>query len=245
MEKENLTVTPAPHVRDATSVKRIMYSVLIALLPASAFGVYFFGLHSLSIIIASILAALGTEYVALRLMDREFVMDGSAIITGLLLALTLPPTVPIWIPVIGAAFGIAVGKFAFGGLGQNIFNPALIGRVFLMGSWPVRMTTWVEPFSNVTSATPNVTSATPLADWGAGLGTTDTSALFYGNVGGDIEISEREDISREKDIRSRRGIRHQRGLPVRGQRTRSTGREGMTVGVQRDKLKRKEAESEE
>lgn len=186
MEKENLTVTPAPHVRDATSVKRIMYSVLIALLPASAFGVYFFGLHSLSIIIASILAALGTEYVALRLMDREFVMDGSAIITGLLLALTLPPTVPIWIPVIGAAFGIAVGKFAFGGLGQNIFNPALIGRVFLMGSWPVRMTTWVEPFSNVTSATPNVTSATPLADWGAGLGTTDTSALFYGNVGGSL-----------------------------------------------------------
>lgn len=179
MEDENLLVTTCPHVKDSISVRRIMYSVLIALIPATALGIYLFGIHSLLVVISSILAALVTECLALRLMDRSFVMDGSAVLTGLLLALTLPPSVPLWVPVIGAVFGIAVGKFAFGGLGSNIFNPALVGRLFLVGSWPVHMTTWIKPFEHVTTAT-------PLADWSAGLGTRAITDLFYGSVGGCI-----------------------------------------------------------
>ncbi|KXB06090.1 hypothetical protein AKJ53_01330 [candidate division MSBL1 archaeon SCGC-AAA382F02] len=179
MEEKDLKAAPAPHIKDSISVQRIMYSVLIPLIPASVFGVYFFGLHALFVIIASILAALVTEFVGLRLMGRSFRMDGSAIITGLLLALTLPPTVPIWMPMIGAAFGIAIGKLAFGGLGNNIFNPALVGRLFLFGSWPAKMTSWVEPFDAVTTAT-------PLAQWNAGSITASISDLFYGSVGGCI-----------------------------------------------------------
>lgn len=179
MEEKNLKVASAPHIKDSISVRRIMYSVLIALIPASVFGVYFFGLHALFVIIASILAALGTEFIGLRLMGRSFRMDGSAIITGFLLALILPPTVPIWMPVIGSAFGIGIGKLAFGGLGNNIFNPALVGRLFLFGSWPAKMTSWVKPFAAVTTAT-------PLAQWKAGSVTASMSDLFYGSVGGCI-----------------------------------------------------------
>ncbi|GFP23379.1 Na+-translocating ferredoxin:NAD+ oxidoreductase subunit D, partial [Candidatus Hakubella thermalkaliphila] len=115
----------------------------------------------------------------LKIMGRKFTMDGSAILTGLLLALSLPPTVPIWMPVVGAAFGIAIGKCVFGGLGHNIFNPALVGRVFLATSWPVMMTRWVTPFEAVTTAT-------PLALWKAEKIYVPARDLFFGNIGGSI-----------------------------------------------------------
>lgn len=172
-------VSPAPHVRDTVSIRGIMYSVLVALIPAAAFGVYLFGLDVMFIIIASVLSAVVAEFLALRLMGKPFVMDGSAILTGLLLALCLPPTVPIWMPVVGAAVGITIGKCAFGGLGHNIFNPALVGRVFLVISWPVLMTRWVSPFDAVTTAT-------PLGQWHTGAGYASTSDLFFGNVAGCI-----------------------------------------------------------
>ncbi|GFP32776.1 Na+-translocating ferredoxin:NAD+ oxidoreductase subunit D, partial [Candidatus Hakubella thermalkaliphila] len=155
------------------------YMVVIALIPATAVGVYFFGLLVLLVITASISSALLTEYLALKIMGRKFTMDGSAILTGLLLALSLPPTVPIWMPVVGAAFGIAIGKCVFGGLGHNIFNPALVGRVFLATSWPVMMTTWVTPFEAVTTAT-------PLALWKAEKIYVPARDLFFGNIGGSI-----------------------------------------------------------
>lgn len=172
-------VSPSPHVKDTVSVRGIMYSVVIALIPASAFGVYLFGLHALSVIIVSIFSAVVAEFIALKLMGKPYTMDGSAIVTGLILALCLPPTVPIWMPIVGAVIGVAIGKCAFGGLGHNIFNPALVGRVFLMVSWPALMTRWVSPFSAVTTAT-------PLGQWHAGGGYTPTTDLFFGNVAGCI-----------------------------------------------------------
>lgn len=175
MEKElDLETKPAPHIKDSVSIERIMYSVIIALIPASAVSVYLFGYYVLAVIALSILSAVVTEYVALRLMGKDFKMDGSAVITGLLLALIIPPGVPLWVPVVGAAVGIGVGKCAFGGLGHNIFNPAVVGRLFLVGSWPKLMTTWEAPFDAVSTAT-------PLASGNASI-----SSLFYGDVAGCI-----------------------------------------------------------
>ncbi len=153
-----------PHIKDDVTVEKIMYSVIIALIPASAVGIYVFGWYVLALMIASVASALVTEYVALRLMDKEFRMDGSAVVTGLLLSLIIPPSSPIWMPVIGSAIGIAIGKCAFGGLGHNVFNPAIVGRLFLTASWPKLMTTWHSPVTSLfTWKATETTSATPLA----------------------------------------------------------------------------------
>jgi len=171
-------VSSWPHIRDGVTSKEIMLAVVIALLPATAFGVWAFGLNALLIIITSIVSAVATEFVAFKLMGKKFVMDGSAVVTGLLLALTLPPTLPLWTTVAGAVVAIGIGKCAFGGLGYNIFNPALVGRAFLSLSWPALMTTWVAPGTLTTSATPLT---------GASVSNTD---LFLGNVAGSLgEIS--------------------------------------------------------
>lgn len=176
-----LIVSPSPHIRSDVSIEKIMYSVIIALIPTVACGVYFFVTQVINIIVACILSALFTEYLALRLMGRKFVMDGSAIITGLLLALCLPPRIPLWMAALGAAFAIAFAKCVFGGLGQNIFNPALVGRVFLMVSWPVEMTTWIMPFTYDA-----VTTATPLGLWKMEQIATPHINLALGNVSGCI-----------------------------------------------------------
>ena len=176
-----LIVSPSPHIRSDVSIEKIMYSVIIALIPTTACGIYFFGVHVLYAIITCILSALFTEYVALRLMGRKFVMDGSAVITGLLLALCLPPGIPLWMAAIGAAFAIAFAKCAFGGLGHNIFNPALIGRAFLTASWPVAMTTWTKPLTYDA-----ITTATPLGLWKMQNIATPYINLALGNVSGSI-----------------------------------------------------------
>ena len=176
-----LIVSPSPHIRSDVSIEKIMYSVIIALIPTTACGIYFFGVHVLYVIITCILSALFTEYVALRLMGRKFVMDGSAVITGLLLALCLPPGLPLWMAAIGAAFAIAFAKCAFGGLGHNIFNPALIGRAFLTASWPVAMTTWTKPLTYDA-----ITTATPLGLWKMQNIATPYINLALGNVSGCI-----------------------------------------------------------
>ena len=172
-------VSSWPHIKDGVTSKEIMLAVVIALLPATAFGVWAFGLNALLIIITSIVSAVATEFVAFKLMGKKFVMDGSAVVTGLLLALTLPPTLPLWTTAVGAVVAIGIGKCAFGGLGYNIFNPALVGRAFLSISWPALMTTWVVPGTLLT------TGATPLTPAAA-----SHSDLFLGNVPGCIgEIS--------------------------------------------------------
>ncbi len=156
-------VSSSPHIRDKTDVPIIMYSVVAALLPALIGAVYFFGLKALWIIILCVVTSVATEGIIEKLSGKSLtIRDGSAIVTGILLAFNLPEGVSWWIPVIGSIFAVAVGKMTFGGLGYNPMNPALIGRVFLLFSWPVEMTaTWTSPdgFSGVDAQT----VATPLA----------------------------------------------------------------------------------
>jgi electron transport complex protein RnfD len=129
--------------------------VVASLIPTGAAGVWFFGVSALWVILLGVVSALATETMLQILTKRKItILDGSAILTGLLLTYNLPPKVPFWLPIIGSFFAIAIGKQVFGGLGQNIFNPALVGRVFLMASWPKHMTTFTKPFDAVTSATP-------------------------------------------------------------------------------------------
>jgi H+/Na+-translocating ferredoxin:NAD+ oxidoreductase subunit D len=139
------TIAPGPHVHAEESTSKIMWTVNAALAPAALWGVFVFGLPALGAIAAAIVGAVGAEWLAGRaLRSRTSVLDGSAFCTGLLLALTLPPRVPAWTALLGGAFAIALGKMIFGGLGYNLFNPALIGRAFMMACFPLPMTAgWV------------------------------------------------------------------------------------------------------
>lgn len=143
-----LLVSPSPHIHSGDSVERNMYGVIIALIPAFVVSILFFGVSALMVTIVSILSCMLFEYTIRRfIMGRTdmTVLDGSAILTGFLLALNLPSNLPMWIVIIGALVAIGVGKMTFGGLGSNIFNPAILGRVFLLVSFPQQMTTWPRP----------------------------------------------------------------------------------------------------
>jgi len=140
----------SPHVGSPQTTRKIMFDVVIALLPALAAATWFFGPGALLLVALSTATAVGVEYICLKFMKRpvSFAFDGSAVVTGILLAYNVPPGVPWWLPVLGSAFAIAVGKQAFGGLGHNIVNPALLGRAFLMASFPILMTAgWAAPES--------------------------------------------------------------------------------------------------
>jgi len=158
--KENiLTVSSSPHIHGEESVTQIMWNVTLALTPAALFAVYYFGLPALSTMLISILSAMGFEFIVQKIRSKPItISDGSAFLTGLLMAMCLPPNVPIYLPIVGSFFAIVVAKHSMGGLGYNIFNPAHIGRAALMVSWPVAMTAW----SQVTTKVDTVTSATPL-----------------------------------------------------------------------------------
>ena len=143
---ELLHVSSSPHVRDKVNTGNIMLTVLIALLPSALFGVYNFGPHALMLILVSILCCVATEAVYEKIVHKKLtIQDYSAAVTGLLLALNLPPNAPWWIAVIGSAFAILVVKQLFGGLGQNIMNPALAARCFLLISFTGRMTDFAVP----------------------------------------------------------------------------------------------------
>lgn len=175
----NLLVTLSPHIRHEDNVPKIMYKVILALVPAAIAGVIFFGARAALIYIISILASILTEYLFQKIRKRPIaVNDGSAIVTGLLLALTLPPTLPLWMAVVGAVASIGLGKQVYGGLGSNVFNPALVGRAFLLITFPVAMTTW--------AAADAVSTATPLNLLKMQGISTDYFQLFLGNVGGSI-----------------------------------------------------------
>ena len=176
-------MSSSPHVRSAETTGRIMRDVLIALLPATICGIYFFGWNAALVVIVGVAAAVGTEALLQLLMRRKvMVADGSAAVTGLLLALNLPPMPPelLWLPFIGSAFAIALVKICFGGLGHNFLNPALAARAFLVVSWPTIMTTWTMPADAVSSATP----LTALKMGGAPL--SPYLDMAVGNVGGCI-----------------------------------------------------------
>ncbi|MBA7560142.1 Proton-translocating ferredoxin:NAD(+) oxidoreductase complex subunit D [subsurface metagenome] len=185
MPERKFLVSPGPHLWRGQSVSKIMYIVVLALMFPTAAGVYFFGYHALSVIAVSIAAAVLAEYTVKKLRKRAFVMDGSAVVTGLLLALILPPTIPLWMVAVGSVFSIAIVKEAFGGLGHNIFNPALGGRAFLAACFAGVMTTWKAPMGFGADA---VTTATPLSSnfiW-EGDKLSLYQDLFLGNTGGSI-----------------------------------------------------------
>ncbi|HVN66913.1 MAG TPA: RnfABCDGE type electron transport complex subunit D, partial [Candidatus Sulfotelmatobacter sp.] len=148
-------VSAPPHSRAPSSTGSIMWLVAAALLLPAAAGVYYFGPAALGLIVFTVMIAVLTEAVFQKLAGRpNTIADGSAVVTGLLLALVLPPMLPLWIAAVGAIAAVGLVKLLFGGLGYNIFNPALAARAILLASWPVAMTTWVRPFDAVTTATP-------------------------------------------------------------------------------------------
>ena len=153
MQNQELVVTSSPHLREKTSVAEIMWTVNLSLIPVMLAASYFFGLRALVIIAVSIISCVLTEYIFLRVRNLEVTLsDGSAVVTGILLALTMPPTIPLWVVAIAAVVAITLGKQVFGGLGKNPFNPALIGRAFVTAAYPVLITTWT--FDGQTAATP-------------------------------------------------------------------------------------------
>jgi Na+-translocating ferredoxin:NAD+ oxidoreductase subunit D len=200
-----LMLAPAPHVHGGASVPRIMMHVLIALAPATAFAVYLFGLAALLTLTVAIVACVAAERL---LAPGSDLRDGSAVVTGVIFALTLPPSLPLWMVATGGFLGMAVGKALFGGLGANPFNPALVGRVFLQAAFPVSMTTWAAPLAPdrftalpatsmawpfqrpAMDAVDAMTSATPLGAWKFdGVDTAWADLLFGFTAGSTGETS--------------------------------------------------------
>lgn len=188
MTNKTFIFQSSPHFKDKDSVPKIMYVVIISLIPAAFASFCFFRLRALVLFALCVSACLATEalFLWIRKKPMNSLWDGSAIITGLLLAMTLPPSLSLELAVIGAVVAIALGKQVFGGLGDNIFNPALVGRAFLQTAFPVAMTTWIPP---VTLKLNTATFATPLGNLkfqdAVAQGTlTPLKDLFWGNIGG-------------------------------------------------------------
>lgn len=181
----NFVVSGTPHVRSKESIQSIMRDVIIALVPATAAGIYYFGMNALILVIAAIVSSVAFEAICQKVMKKPVtVSDLSAVVTGLLLAMNLPAAAPIWVAVVGSAFAIIFGKQLFGGLGQNFINPALAGRAFLLASYPTEMTTWSVP--NGLEVADAATYATPLAQLKAGYLDASLGELMLGQCGGTI-----------------------------------------------------------
>ncbi len=189
---EGLVVSSSPHFLTEENIPRIMRAVIYALVPTVLVSVYFYGVNALLMVLVCVASSIATEYVFEKLRGRPVtVSDGSAIITGMLLALTLPPSFPLSGAVLGSIFAIGVGKHFFGGLGYNIFNPALLGRAFLQATYPVLITTWTLPFSNGGGAAGGagvdaISAATPLALLKFEGEVVDLYSLLIGNVAGSL-----------------------------------------------------------
>jgi electron transport complex protein RnfD len=180
-EMNKFVVSPSPHTYSDESIQKLMYGVIISLLPALAVSVWFFGIGMVIVTTVSVASAVLFEYLIQRFMLRvkPTHLNGSAILTGLLLAFCLPSNLPFWMVMIGALVAIGVGKMTFGGLGNNIFNPALVGRVFLFISFPVAMTAWPTVQAGQWMAyTDAVTGATPLGIMKEGLATRTVGEIM-------------------------------------------------------------------
>lgn len=190
-DTKKLLVTSSPHVRSNRNVRKEMLDVIIALIPAGIAAFYYFGYRSLVLVLASVLTCLATETLFNKARKKEnTIHDLSAVVTGILLAYNVPFTLPVWQIVIGAIFAIAVVKMAFGGLGQNIVNPALAARAFLLASWSSNMSNFVPPQRVATlkhvSDIASVSAATPLSDPNA----YSLMDLILGNIPGSLgEVS--------------------------------------------------------
>ncbi|NIX57740.1 MAG: RnfABCDGE type electron transport complex subunit D [candidate division Zixibacteria bacterium] len=202
-QQPKLLLTSSPFLKQEEDTPTIMRHVIYSLIPVALAGIYYFGLGAFLVIMASVAGAAGTEWIFFRASKSGLnpLYDGSAILTGLLLALVLPPGIPLWMAFVGGVVAIAVGKLVFGGIGSNVFNPALVGRAFLQAAFPVALTTWVPnvkgnvfaiiqgqnfsvPFLKAPTAA--VTSATPLAEMKFEAKMTGIMDLMLGNVSGSL-----------------------------------------------------------
>ncbi len=210
---DKLHVAPSPHVRGTVSTARLMWTVVATLAPAAAWSVYLFGLPALTVIVATVACCAAGEALCQLAMKKPISLkDGSAVLTGLILALTLPPGLPLWICAIGSVVAVIVAKGVFGGLGQNLFNPAMTGRVFLLIAFPGPLTRWLVPrgtgdtlFGHPVTAydatgkmvevsannVDVITGATPLGlltekGTAAVAALSDQSAVFFGQVNGSL-----------------------------------------------------------
>jgi Na+-translocating ferredoxin:NAD+ oxidoreductase subunit D len=190
---EKLIISPAPHIHGGDSVSKNMTGVIIALIPALLAGLYFFGLGALIVTLTAVLSCVLIEFLIQKyLLKGEItVHDGSAALTGLLLALNLPSNIPVWMVVAGSVVAIGIAKMSYGGLGNNPFNPALVGRVFMLISFPVEMTSWPKPVPFSFHYLDAETAATPLAALKGHAGELPSLLnMFYGNIGGSLgEVS--------------------------------------------------------
>lgn len=187
--ENSLYISPSPHIHGGDSISKNMYGVLIALIPALLVSLYFFGLGALIVTLTSVLACVIFEYLIQKFLIKKepTLCDGSALLTGLLLAFNLPANLPVWIIIIGALAAIGIGKMSFGGLGNNIFNPALVGRVFLLISFPAQMTTWPLAGKFPMVYLDGQTGATVLSAMKEGAAVTPSyTDMLLGNMGGSL-----------------------------------------------------------
>ena len=187
MRKLTLNISTSPHLVKGLSTDTIMKHVVLALIPAASFGVYAFGISTLLVLLTSTFSAVLTEHVLCKLAKKEStISDYSAAITGLLLGMTLPPNFPLWMAFVGSVISISLGKFIFGGLGYNVFNPALVGRAVLQAAFPVAITSWYpifEPdrFTHISSSVLTFPFMQPNVDVMSGA--TPLSAFKFDHVG--------------------------------------------------------------
>lgn len=201
MKIKTTTVSTSPFLHDTATTPRIMYEVLYTLIPIVLVATYYFGISVPLLIIATTAGAMGTEYVFAPVETRlKAAKDGSGLITGVLLALCLPPGFPLWMAFIGGVVAIAMGKSIWGGLGQNVFNPALVGRAFLQAAFPTAITTWSNPgggfftLHGTNAAIPffqgtnvdAISAATPLSEMKMEHVFASTADLFFGNTSGSM-----------------------------------------------------------
>lgn len=197
---KTLEIRTSPHLGTTLSTDQIMFHVVLALMPACAFAIYLFGLAALLVLGTAITSCVLTEHLLCRWRGRATTVgDWSVVITGILYALVLPPSLPLWMVAAGGAIAVGLGKVLFGGLGANPFNPALVGRAILQAAFPAAMTTWPAAERSILSlptstlAAPltrpvydGVSTATPLSDWKFNQVATSTGDLFLGTVSGSI-----------------------------------------------------------
>ncbi len=194
-----LNVSPSPHAHGKETTQKLMYGVVLALMPALFTSVFYFGIGAVIVTATSVISCILFEYLIQRFILKKplSINDGSALVTGLLLAFNLPSNIPVYIIIIGSLISIGVAKMTFGGLGNNPFNPALVGRVFMLISFPVQMTSWPVPSGLSTGYTDAVTGATPLSIIKEGIKNGEplsqlmekvptTLNMFLGNMGGSM-----------------------------------------------------------
>lgn len=198
---QKLIVSPSPHISGDYSIRKLMMHVVIALIPAFLVSVWFFGYAAILVTAVSVASCVLFEYIIQRFVMKvkPTIDDGSALVTGVLLAFNVPANLPVWIIILGALVAIGIAKMSFGGLGNNPFNPALVARVFLLISFPVQMTTWPLPKGFDTKYADAITGATPLGILKEGIrngssvtdllhtpAMPDYQQLFIGNMGGSL-----------------------------------------------------------